>query len=78
MYSVLNTLSEYHTFKNQKTLLHTLFCLFLKLSNTFKTYGGMIATLQFSKKIIEVLHPEPLHHPVSVYQIQKAHNASQE
>ena len=29
MYSVLNTLSEY-TFVYQKTLLHTLFCLFLK------------------------------------------------
>ena len=32
MYSVLNTLSEY---TYQKTLLNTLFCLFLKSSNTF-------------------------------------------
>ena len=35
MYSVLNTLSEYTYFYKQKTLLHTLFCLFLKLSKAF-------------------------------------------
>ena len=35
MYSVLNTLSEYTYFYISKTLLHTLFCLFLKPSKTF-------------------------------------------
>ena len=32
---VLDKLSEYNTFTYQKTLLHTLFCLFLKLSKAF-------------------------------------------
>ena len=36
MYSMLKTLSEYiYTFTYQKTLLHGLFCLFLKLSKAF-------------------------------------------
>ena len=35
MYSILNTLSEYTYFYKSKTLLHTLFCLFLKSSKAF-------------------------------------------
>ena len=31
----MNKLSEYKTFTYQNTLLHTPFCLFLKLSKTF-------------------------------------------
>ena len=35
MYSVLNKLSEYIYFTYQKTLIHTLFCLFLKSLKAF-------------------------------------------
>ena len=38
----------------------------------------MIATLQFSKKIVEILHSEPLHQPAFVYQVHKAHNVRQQ
>ena len=35
VYIVLNTIQKIHTFTYQKTLLHTLLCLFLKSSKTF-------------------------------------------
>ena len=65
MYSVLNTLSEHAFCTYQKTLIHTLFCLFLKSSKAFSVSLTGISnltavssyiyfTVYFSQKMVKL------------------------
>ena len=69
MYSLLNTLPEYTYFLYQKTLVHALFCLFLKSSKAFSVSSSISTHSKYSNYTMQWLSYSKNMHRIEVTHI---------